>query len=147
MRPRALIFDDDPLIRQMLWGFFDRRGYEVFTFPDPGVCPLHTKNLCPCEAEASCTDIILSDLNMPCVKGLDFVEELLGKGCRCRNIALMSGDWSDHDIARARSLGCRLFTKPFSISEILDWLAQVEGTLLQSRKLSDWQTFRTALEP
>jgi DNA-binding response OmpR family regulator len=140
MRPRALIFDDDPLIRQLLWAVCDRRGYEVVTFPDPGLCPLHTRERCLCDSEASCTDIIISDLDMPCVKGLDFVEALLVKGCHCRHIALMSGAWSDHDIARARELGCKLFTKPFHISEIMEWLAQVERTLAPNRKLQDWRS-------
>jgi len=35
MRLRAVIFDDEPLMRQLLWSLLDRRGYEVFTFPDP----------------------------------------------------------------------------------------------------------------
>ena len=142
MRPRALVFDDDPMIRQLLWGIFDRRGYEVFTFPDPGLCPLHRKGQCVCDSDKSCTDVILSDLQMPCVKGLDFIEELRGKGCHCRNIALMSGAWSELDIIRARDLGCRLFAKPFHLSEILDWLTQVESTLVPDRKLQDWLSFK-----
>ena len=40
MSYRALIFDDQKEIRQMLWALFDSRGYEVFTFPHPGLCPL-----------------------------------------------------------------------------------------------------------
>lgn len=146
MRPRALIFDDDPMIRQMLWSIFDRRGYEVLTFPDPGLCPLHLKCGCTCGAETACTDLILSDLEMPCVKGLDFVEALVRKGCHCRHIALMSGAWSRHDIARASGLGCKLFAKPFHLSEILDWLAEVEGTLAPDRKLQEWQALRNTPE-
>ena len=147
MRPRVLIFDDDPLIRQMLWGVCDRRGYEVITFPDPGLCPLHTKDQCPCESETTCTDIIISDLDMPNVKGLDFLEKLLGNGCRCRHIALISGSWSASDIARARSLGCKLFEKPFHISQVMEWLEQTERELLPNRKLQEWFSLRNTAEP
>ncbi|MFH0909403.1 MAG: response regulator [bacterium] len=147
MRPRVLIFDDDPLIRQMLWAVCDRRGYEVFTFPDPGLCPLDAKGQCPCESGTSCTDIIISDLEMPCVKGLDFVETLLGNGCHCRHIALMSGAWSDHNVARARELGCKLFAKPFPISEITEWLVQVERALSPDRQLHDWHSLKSTAEP
>jgi DNA-binding response OmpR family regulator len=147
MRPRALIFDDDLMIRQMLWTACDRRGYEVFTFPDPAVCPLHVNDGCSCTSEGTCADIIISDLDMPNVKGLDFVEKLLGKGCRCRHIALMSGAWSDSDIARAAELGCKLFAKPFHIGQITAWLEQVERELSPDRRLHDWQSLRSAGEP
>lgn len=147
MRPRVLIFDDDPLIRQLLWAVCDRRGYEVFTFPDPGLCPLHTTDSCPCETGRSCSDIIISDLKMPNVMGLDFVEELIGKGCRCRNVALMSGSWSDDEFHRAQRLGCKVFAKPFHVSQIIEWLDAVEGRLVPSRKLDDWHLKGDAAEP
>jgi DNA-binding response OmpR family regulator len=143
MRTRVLIFDDDPMIRHMLWAVCDRRGYEVFTFPDPILCPLHAKYRCPCKPETTCSDVIISDLDMPNVKGLDFVKTLLGKGCRCSNIALMSGAWSARDRARAAELGCRLLTKPFHISEVMEWLDAVDSGLAPDRQLQDWQTFRS----
>lgn len=34
MNYRALIFDDEKSIRQMLWLLFDSRGYEVFSWLD-----------------------------------------------------------------------------------------------------------------
>ncbi len=36
MRLRAVICDDNAGIRQLHWAVWDRRGYEVFTFPDAG---------------------------------------------------------------------------------------------------------------
>ncbi len=138
MRPRALIFDDDPLIRKMLWTVFDQRGYEILTFPDPGLCPLHLRSECRCGTGTACTDVIVSDLQMPCLKGLDFVEELRGKGCHCRHIALMSGSWSESDIARAGALSCKLFIKPFRVSEVAAWLTQVEASFDPARYLAPW---------
>ena len=146
MRTRVLIFDDDPLIRQMLWAVCDRRDYEVFTFPDPGLCPLHTVERCPCGEDEICADIILSDLAMPNVPGLDFVESMIHKDCRCPRIALMSGSWSEDDIARARNLGCRLFAKPFHISQIVEWLDEVERLLSPNRRLYSWHSSRTVSE-
>ena len=130
----------------MLWEVCDRRGYEVFTFPDPGICPLHVEDRCPCESEMTCTDVIISDLDMPNVKGLDFVETLLGKGCLCRHIALMSGAWTDRDVARASDLGCKIFAKPFHISQIIEWLDQVERELSPNRGLYDWKSLRSATD-
>ena len=138
MRLRVLIFDDDPLIRKLLWTVCDQRGCEVFTFPEPGLCPLPGGDRCRCSAKKPCTDIILSDLNMPGVKGLDFVEGLLERGCLCRHIGLMSSQWSEQDIARAFRLGCTLLQKPFDVGRIESWLDEVERSLSPSRELADW---------
>jgi DNA-binding response OmpR family regulator len=135
MKPRAVIFEEDPLIRQMLKAICLRRGYEVLSFPDPALCPLHTKKNCPCELETPCTDIIFSNLDMSSVKGLDFVEALLGNGCQCQHIALMSNDWTDRDTHRALDLGCKLFTKPLQVRQITRWLEQTERTLRPDRHL------------
>ena len=66
-------------------------NYEVITFPEPGVCPLHVSLRCPCADGTSCSDLIVSDVNMLGQNGIDFVEQLINKGCRQRHFALMSG--------------------------------------------------------
>jgi DNA-binding response OmpR family regulator len=140
MRLRAVIFDDDAAIRKTLWFLCDRRGYEVFTFPDPGLCPLHVMDRCPCAPGITCADIILSDLNMPQVHGLDFVETLFAKHCAVPHIGLISGVWSEADRARATRLGCWLFSKPFSIAEIDAWLTKVETLVPPDRGLLLWDS-------
>ena len=135
---RALIFDDQPEIRQVLWEIFDGRGYEVFTFPHPDSCPLTHENHCLCSEEQTCTDVILADLNMPVQSGLVFLEEQIKKGCRCHHFALMSGVLSPQDIARAKELGIRVFIKPFTIAEITAWLDEIEKKIDPERNLSNW---------
>ena len=54
-------------------------GYEVLAFPDPGVCPLHTLAHCQCPRSTICADMVISDVNMLSVSGLDFIEDLLHK--------------------------------------------------------------------
>ncbi|MFZ2631808.1 MAG: response regulator, partial [Desulfosalsimonadaceae bacterium] len=85
---RALIFDDEPAIRELLWSLFDSRGYEVFTFPNPATCPMCETEICPCPLTEACADVILSDVNMPVKNGVDFLEEQIGKGCKCKSLAL-----------------------------------------------------------
>ncbi len=142
MKKRVLILDDDDIIRSMLWGVFDRRGYEVFTYSDPSYCPLYLAPGCKCTREEACADIIVSDLDMPNVKGLDFVESQLQKGCRCQAIALISGSWSDEDLRRAQRINCKVFAKPFHVEQIAQWLEEVEKGISADRKLSDWCTQR-----
>jgi DNA-binding response OmpR family regulator len=138
MNYRALIFDDHEETRQMLWSFFDERGYEVFTFPHPAICPLNQKEVCPCPIKQSCADVILSDLNMPIKTGLLFFEEQIKKGCRCKHFALMSGAFSEDDISKGKSLGIKILKKPLEITELMDWLDQIEKHIDPKRKLSRW---------
>ena len=85
-----------------------------------------------------CADVILSDVNMPIKKGIDFLEEQIKKGCRCKHFALMSGEFSEEDVSKAKSLGIKIFKKPFKLAQIINWLDQIEKDTDQKRKLADW---------
>ena len=138
MRYRALIFDDQKEVRQMMWNLFDSRGYEVFTFPHPGICPLFDERRCPCPEGQSCSGIIIADVQMPFKNGLSFLEEQISKGCRCNHIALMSGDFMKEDIIKAESLNITTFKKPFQLADIINWINQIEKDISPERKLADW---------
>ena len=135
---RILKFNDSEQIRSLLYDFFNKRGYEVFSFPNPGVCPISHEKICPCPTGESCSDFILSDLNMPVQQGIDFLEGQIRKGCKCKNMTLMSGDFTENDVLRAKSIGLMLLRKPFGITEILEWIESIEKTINPDRKLSDW---------
>ena len=139
MRRRAVIFEDDALIRFALWKLLDGRGYEVFTFPEPSLCPLHVVRECPCPADTSCADLIISDVNMSGTNGIDFLEGLIHKGCRQRHFALMSGHFSEPDGARASKLGCALFSKPLAMAEFTAWIEEAERSIPPHRRLFDWR--------
>jgi DNA-binding response OmpR family regulator len=138
MRKRAVIFDDEPLFRRALWIFFDQRNYEVLTFPEPGVCPLHVHQQCPCPEGTLCSDLVISDVNMFGKNGIDYIEELMKKGCRQQHLALMSGGFSDVDRERAAKLGCALFDKPLDMDALMAWVESVEKAISPERKLFDW---------
>jgi len=146
MRLRAVICANEPPIRQFLSMVCARRGYEVFTFPDPRLCPLHGMPRCPCAPDTVCADLLLLALHLPEGAALDFVEALLDKGCVAPDVALISGDWSPAAHARAVRLGCRLFRTPFEIPEFLGWLHSMEHQVDPRRVLLDWQRqgWRTA---
>jgi len=138
VRRRAVIFDDNDLIRFTLWHLFDQRGYEVFTCPEPGLCPLHVVQECPCPGDSSCADLIISDVNMFGESGIDFIEKLVEKGCKQRRFALMSGTFSAADLVRGERLGCKLFTKPLKMAEVAAWVEEVERIIPANRILYDW---------
>jgi len=70
--------------------------------------------------------------------GLDFIEELIERGCRQPNFALMSGDFSDADLDRAAELDCVLFTKPLNMEALTVWVEEVERSIPPERILYDW---------
>lgn len=125
-RKRALVFDDEPDIRKLFRMLLECRGYEVFTFEDPSdYCDLQNIH-CPLALNARCADVIVSDVKMPRVDGLQFMQAIMDWHCRVPARALMSGYWTPTSLDTARSLGCHVFSKPMRVGEIFDWLAACE---------------------
>jgi CheY-like chemotaxis protein len=135
---RILVFDDHQEILDLLRAVFDTRGYEVLTYPNPGACPIFDNENCSCPDGQSCTDIILTDINMPVMRGIDFIEKQMQKGCHCRHLALMSGDYTSDDMHRVNELGLKFFQKPFDIADVFDWLDQIEQNINPHRQLTGY---------
>ena len=135
---RILIFDDNKFIRSALKDLLNELGYEVFTFLDPVESPIFEKSYCDCKSGKACADMIISDVNMPFVNGLDFIEGQIQKGCKVANRALMSGDWTTANLQSAQNLGCHIFYKPFDIREIVQWIDSCQKRMDPLRELSDW---------
>ena len=136
MKPRVLIFEDDNTLRSLLKHILDQRGYEVFTFPDPAMCPVYNSFNHNCRADHACADIIVSDVNMPTETGLQYIKDRKENGCKIKYRALMSGDWTDSDLQKAQELGCRIFHKP-CILELLLWLDDCRRRIEPERSLSN----------
>lgn len=137
---RALVFEDDSMFRDTLRHLLHSRGYEVLTYPEPGFCPLRNTDVCACPPDQYCADIILSDIDMPNMNGIEFVAGQIKKGCRVKNIGLMSGGWSDANLKKAKKLGCRTFFKPFDLEELIRWLKQCENNINPNRVLYNIET-------
>ena len=132
-RIRAFIFDDDAPIRSMLVGVLKQRSYEVLAFARATVC-----QTCPCSQGQVCADIIISDVSMPNLSGIQFVQHQKMVGCRNENILLISSTWSEENIRQARALGCYLLHKPFLFDDLTPWLDQCEKRIDPNRTLVDW---------
>ncbi len=135
---RVLLLEDTVSILKLLTEFLEDRGYEVLGFSSPAICPLQMKPECRCGENQRCTDIIISDLQMPAITGLTFIENQRKKNCKCKHVALISAYWTDKDLARAQTLKCKTFTKPFFFPELDKWLDHVEKTIDPGRELCNW---------
>lgn len=135
---RIILLEDNEELRRILSEVFAARGHEVLSFSNPAICPLQMIPECQCTANQTCTDIILSDLDMPNMNGLRFVENQKKKNCKCQNVVLMSGGWTEHELQRAQELGCKTLAKPFPLDEFLEWLDEAERSIESTRVLCNW---------
>ena len=135
---RVFLLDDNDAVRGVLSEIFADRGYEVFTFSNPAICPLQMTPECQCNGNQMCTDIIVSDLDMPKMTGLDFIENQKTKNCKCQHVVLMSGNWTQQRLLRAQELGCKTFAKPLPFQELYEWLDEVENSIDSTRGLCNW---------
>lgn len=116
MNPRIFIFEDNTDIRESLREICTIMGYETHAFSDP------TEIVLKFGKSRLQKDLIVTDIKMPFITGIELTETLIRSGFDAENIAMMSGDWSDEYLAYARRLKIRTFSKPFSISELTVWL-------------------------
>ncbi|GBE02541.1 sensor histidine kinase RcsC [bacterium BMS3Abin08] len=138
MRLRVVVVDDDELIRSLTSSALESRGYEVIACSEPLFCPVYLDRKCPCPQNQLCCDVIITDINMPNMTGLEFIENQRKNGCKVPYMAIMSGSWTDAELEQAKSLGCHVFRKPLSIDVFDEWLDECEKSIDPNRKLSDF---------
>ena len=137
---RVVLLDDSEALRVVLSELLEHHGYEVLSFSSPTICPLQLRPACRCEKNEACADVILTDLDMPGMDGLQFIENQRSKNCKCQHVAVMSGSLTAEDVSRAEELGCRVFEKPFDMQALFQWLDEIESGSRPARKLCNWMT-------
>lgn len=131
MSLRALVLDDDLVMLALLQKHLESRGYQVVAYSNPAICSLFTARTCPCNPEKPCPDVIIADLVMSTVNGIQFYEELKRKACKCRNIALISGLWTESTLQWAADAGVKVLNKPINPEQLNGWLTEVESRTAQ----------------
>ncbi len=135
---RAILFDDNRLILDMMKVFFERRGYEVFAFRRPVPCPVYDGQT-GCETLPPCGDLIITDYKMPGMSGLELLRMQTERGCSLsiENKALISGEMDAAAIEALDAMGCARFEKPFAFDEMEAWIAACERRMDLSVPLGD----------
>lgn len=127
MKLRILVFDDDEATCGFLEKALTAKGHHVETFTSPKQFPFLHRESCPCPPEEPCADIIITDIVMPEMGGIDFFKKLKGSGCRpisIGNVAFMSGYLTLQYMSELNELGITYFRKPFSLQEIYSWIEE-----------------------
>jgi CheY-like chemotaxis protein len=135
---RTIFCEDNEYVREIVNFILEERGHEIFSFKDAGDCPLYSLAECKCNNTNFCSDIIISDISMPKANGLEFIEDLSKRGCKIKNIALISGYWTEKDILRAKEIGCAVFHKPLLPETLNEWLDNSEKNIDPKRVLSEF---------
>jgi CheY-like chemotaxis protein len=122
---KFVVIDDSPDELVLLRSAFQRRGHEVVTYDNPWECPIFTSAYCPCKPVAICPDVIISDIDMPKVTGVEFVERVINKRCHCKHVAFLSGrELPDEAKPFLTTAGVRFFEKPLDFDAFDAWLAR-----------------------
>ena len=122
---RVLVVDDDPVILELLRINFEIEGFEVFSASD-GQEGLE-------RARADSPDVVLSDIMMPRVDGLEFLARLRDDPATAGvPVVLLSAKAQNAEVQRGLALGADDYvTKPFDPLELID---RVNAVLANSRR-------------
>lgn len=114
---RVLAVDDTLTFRIMLANCLKQGGHEVVEAAD-GKEALE-------KLRANEIDIVITDLNMPVMDGLEFIENARGDG-RSLPMLLLTTEVAEHLKKRAREVGATgWLTKPFDPAQILRLVDQL----------------------
>ena len=130
-KPRVIIYDDDPLILNMLEKYFSLKGYDALAFSEPASCSIYEDSAESCSNLYPCADIMITDFDMPHMNGVEMIESQKARGCRleARNKAVMSGFMEDEHREKALGMGCAYFKKPFLLTDLDPWIMECENRM------------------
>ncbi len=113
-KTNVLILDDEPDAREPLKKILERRGYTVFT-AENGVEGLKKIKL-------HLIDIVLCDICMPRMNGLEFLQEARKIDLRVE-VIMITGDSSvEHCIEAIEKNACDYLVKPVNFENIIETL-------------------------
>lgn len=135
---RIFVFDDDPAITRLLHLVLTAKGHDVQTFPDPSFCQIYKTDQCQCPQEYACADVILTDIMMPRMNGIDLLRLQRDRGCKApaANKALLSAKHDTTTKEAIRELGCHFIRKPFRLDEICEWVEDCARRLPAAQELA-----------
>lgn len=132
-RLRVLVVDDEPAILRFLRASLETQGYAVTTAGDAR----KTLEI----VKAGATDLLVLDLGLPDMDGLEVIQAIRGSGAACPIIVLSSRE-NESAKVEALDLGADDYvTKPFGIDELLARIRAAQRHRLQQE--GEKPVFRT----
>ena len=117
--PTILVIDDEPFVLDTMARSLERVGFHVLRAESAE----EARRL----ATTSTLELILSDVNMPGLRGPDLVTELKAAGIACP-VMFTSGDPSFEVVDKSLQVpGATFLPKPFTGSELIDAVFETLG--------------------
>jgi len=132
---RAIVLDDDSGVRGLVARVVSRAGYAVVAYSSPKETTIFSDpGSCPCAAgrpelfgeSPTCAELIVTDIGMPGISGIDYIRAIREAGCGVRHVAVLSGRWDKTLDRRAEELGFRMFQKPHGLKELAAWVQSLD---------------------
>jgi len=118
MEVRVYIFEDEKDVRNPLAYYLKGSGFVVYDFDNPR----QFSQKISCRESKKYIDVVLTDIQMPQMDGMEFIEHLLNLGCSPQNIAVISGYLDRKTETFLSERGIKVYKKPHSLLEISEWL-------------------------
>ena len=131
---RILVIDDEPDVRDGIKRVLDRAGFSVRVVDNATDAMLELKRLA--------ADVVITDIIMPKVNGVDAIERILREFPMVRIVAISGGGNFDVNgyqpaaitttayLAAAKRAGAHcILTKPFESRELIEAVNQVMGAV------------------
>lgn len=134
---RVIIFNRDrERLKMMTYYFNVRGGYEVLTYREPLICPVWVSDA-DCSNSSACADIIISDLVIPKMTGIEFFREQSRRGCKVsmKNKAIIVGHFDEIKINEIVEPGYVVFEETIDFHKMTAWLLAREQQMDLSRPL------------
>jgi len=135
MKLKILVFDDDENIRNLLKTALESKGHEVTALADPTEFKYFDQLNCPCPVGEPCADVLIADIVMPKIEGIDFCKKLKASGCwplAKGNVAIISGYLTIHYMNELNELGIHYMRKPFEMKEMFEWIEECQTRIEES---------------
>ena len=128
--PRVLLVDDEPVIRAALRRFFVRQGWTVEEAGNGTEALRHLLGDAATGRQAGDYAVIISDLRMPGVSGIELHARLSAERPELLDrLILSTGDSVSIEAAEfLRRARCPVLNKPFELAELRAMVARVRGT-------------------
>lgn len=135
-RPKLAVIDDDSDVQDLVTGFFRPKGYDVVTFDDA------EQALKKLSSRSNFCDVILCDLRLPAMSGVDLTKVLIEKGIMTP-LVIMTAHRSVEVALEAIEAGAYDFVvKPLHFPQLL---VSVERALHLSRIREENQALRAVV--
>ncbi len=118
---RILVIDDDESIRFLLRAVLEFQGYDVIEAENG-----YEGLLC---YQAEPADLVITDIQMPVMDGLELLMELRRTFPRAKVIAISGGR---RTLEAARTFTPHTFEKPFSLEEVVDTVHELVAASMPS---------------